>query len=125
MFGCPSKCQRSPGILPPRVVRIWFVTELSLCNCLASASLWDCGIQEGRNQGCPSDQQIPRPCIPKRSINVCGLVKGWGWVAGGSREMKTGFFALPVDAVSLKGPRMREKSLETSVLTQMVRVWEK
>lgn len=105
MFGCPSQCQRSPGLLPPLVVGIWFVAKLSLCNCLASASLWDCGTQEGGNRGCLAYEQIPRPCIPKRSVNVCGLVEGWGWVAGGSREMKTGFSALPLNAGELKGPQ--------------------
>lgn len=75
----------------------------------ASASLRDCGIQEGGDQDCLAYLQIPRPCmVPgtlKCSINICGLITGCGWTAEGSGEMKTGFSALPWNAVGLKGPQ--------------------
>lgn len=43
-------------------------------------------------------------------------------MAEGSREAKIGFPALPFNTVELKD--LQNEGLETSVLTQMVRVWK-
>lgn len=79
---------------------------MDLCNGLASASLWDCGFLEGRDQGCLAYQQIPGPCmvpgVPTGSINICGMIKGYCWMAEGSRVMKTGYSVLFLNAIELK-----------------------
>lgn len=43
-------------------------------------------------------------------------------MAEGSREAKIGFSALSLNTVELKD--LQNEGLETSVLTQMVRVWK-
>lgn len=52
------------------------------------------------------------------------MIKGGCWIAEGSRETKTGFSALPWKALELNGSQSEGVGLETSVLTQLVPMWE-
>lgn len=62
------------------------------------------------------------PGIQRCSITICGMIRGYHWMAEGSREAKISFAALPLNTVELKD--LQNEGLEMSVLTQMVCVWK-